>query len=138
MKSLIEIRNDDFVRRCFAIYDKDLRSGERHTLESLIDRALASQPHSHYLSYDHASRRLHRIRRDGLANVYKEELAREMWGELNSQVNEVMALHPRKTFDKALTFVLNFMRPSRFYISRDTARRLISPYLSFSLSRNRC
>ncbi|MDE5662297.1 MAG: hypothetical protein K2F91_02665 [Muribaculaceae bacterium] len=138
MKTHITCRNEDFRRRCLEIFEKDFRAGAIQPLESVIDRAIAMQPRSHYLNYDQASRRLHAIERHGLENEVKEELARQMWSELRQQIDRVMELNPKKPFDKALSFVLNFCRPSRFYISRDTARRIIAENVSYSLipSRN--
>ncbi len=134
-KRMTDHRNREFIRRCVDIFERDCREATMQTLESVIDRALAQQPCCHYLSYDHASRKLHRIARRGLENVVKEDLARAMWRELAAQVADVMAKNPRKSFDAALSFVLNFCRPTRFYMSRDTARRLITPHLCYHLSR---
>lgn len=135
MKSQIENRNQEFRRRCIEIFERDVREGGARPLESVLERALAMQPHSHYLSYDTASRRIHRIHRYGIEKVVKERLAREMWRELVGQIEDVQARFPRKTFDMALTFVLNFYRPSRFYMSLDTARRIVAPNLSYRLTR---
>lgn len=132
---MTENRNREFIRRCIDIFERDCREATVQSLESVLDRALARQPCCHYVGYDLASRKLHLIERRGLENVVKEELAREKWREIRRQVDDVLAQNPRKTFDMALSFVLNFCRPSRFYMSRDTARRLITPHLCYHLSR---
>lgn len=138
MKTATQLRNEEFLRRCIGIFDKDHQEGRISTLPDIIARATAMQPHSHYLSYDTASRRLHRIMRNGLENEIKEDLAREMWAEILEQVKTCMSSTPPKSFDKALSFVLNFCRPSRFYISYDTAKRIISPNRALYLYRTRC
>lgn len=135
MKSLIENRNQEFRRRCIELFERDDRNGRVQSLDSVISRALLMQPHSHYLSYDTASRRIHRIRRYGMEHEVKEPLAQQMWEEVDRQIDEVRARFPGKTFDMALTFVLNYCRPSRFYISLDTARRIIAPNVSYRLVR---
>ncbi len=138
MKDLTQARNSEFVRRCVEIFRRDCRSGAVRPLDTVIARALAMQPRAHYLAFDSASRRLHRIERRGLEAEVSEDIARAMWAELRSQVEETMARQRVKSFDKALSFVLNFCRPSRFYMSVDTARRILSPHLSYSLTLNRC
>lgn len=134
MKSPIENRNEEFVRRCVAIFRNDFAEGTVRPLDSIITRALAMQPRSWYISYDTASKRLHAIERHGMDSIVQCHLARCQWEELRKQVDEIIAANPRKTFDAALSFVLNFCRPSRFYISRDTARRLLTPHLTYSLT----
>ncbi|MCM1066090.1 MAG: hypothetical protein NC418_00770 [Muribaculaceae bacterium] len=138
MKKLIQARNEEFKRRCLEIFRRDYDSGTIRPLDSVIERALAMQPRSHYLSFDTASRRLHRIERRGLEAEVHEELARLMWAEVMAQVRQAMERRGTESFDRALSFVLNFCRPSRFYMSFDTARRLLTPHLSYSLTRNRC
>jgi len=52
------------------------------------------------------------------------------WLELYNQVKDVMQGPRHLSFDEALTFVLGFMRPSRFYIDRGRALRILTCYLS--------
>lgn len=136
MKDLILARNGDFRRRCIRIFNSDYNEGAIRPLDSVLERAINTRPLCHYLSYDTASKRLHAIRRHGLTNVVKEKIARQMWAELAGQVSEIMSQHPDKSFEKALSFVLNFCRPSRFHISLDTARRIVAPDVSYHLSYN--
>ncbi len=136
-RDLIKARDDEFRRRCVEIFKSDYNSGAIRPLDSVLERAMACQPHCHYLSYDTASRRLHEIERYGLEAIVRERIARQMWTELAAQVADVMALHPRKSFNMALSFVLNFCRPSRFFISVDTARRIIAPNITYNISLGR-
>ncbi|MCH5221022.1 MAG: hypothetical protein J1F05_01660 [Muribaculaceae bacterium] len=127
MKTMIECRNEEFLRRCAAIFEREYKSGKVLPIDKIIDQVLAMQPRSHYLTYDTAARRLHKIHRLGIENVVKEDIARDMWRELQTQIDEYLAQYPKRSFHKALSFVLNYRRPSRFYISRDSARRIIAP-----------
>lgn len=132
MKSLIQMRNEDFCRRCRRIFEADISKGAHPSLDELVKRSLAQAPMSHYINYDTASNRLTQIEKRGVEAVFKEEEARQMWRELHGQVKETMALRGCSR-EKALSFVLNFRHPSRFYISMDTARRLLAPYVSYTL-----
>lgn len=135
MNDLIVKRNEEFRRRCLKIFEDDLLAGRIQPLDTVIDRALAMSPCSHYISYDTAARKLYKIRRRGLENEVKEKLARQMWSEIIAQINEFLQIYPKKSFDAALTFVMNYRRPSRFYISRDAARRILRPNVTYSLKR---
>ena len=137
MKDYIMARNEEFRRRCVEIFKSDLQNGVIQPLDSVLERAIACRPLCHYMSYDTASRRLHAISRHGLKVVVKEPLAAQMWTELAAQITEIMTLSPNKSFDRALSFVLNFGRPSRFYISIDTARRIIAPNITYQIRLNR-
>lgn len=134
METLIQHRNADFKRRCLQIVKADYATGALRPLDSVLERAISQQPLSHYLNFDTASRRLHKIRRYGLETVVKEPLARRRWAELMAQVTEQMVRNKHMKFYQALTFVLNFKRPSQFYITPDTARRIISPYVAKQIS----
>ncbi len=128
MKNLTRARNSEFIRRCIQIYQRDLKSGITPVLDDIVDRAIAMQPHSHYVAFDSASKRLHAINKRGMENVVNSPLAQQMWSEIAAQVQQTMDSRNCKSFDRALSFVLNFCRPSRFYITRDTARRIALPY----------
>lgn len=137
MKNLTKNRNAEFARRCIEIFEKDYRNGCVRPLDEVLAIALAMQPHSHYLSYDTASRKLHAIERHGIDALVTGENTRALYTELSEQVANVMRTRSQLGFDEALSFVLNFCRPSRFYMSLDTARRIIMPYLSYSICRLR-
>lgn len=133
MKLNTSARNRDFIRRCFEIYESHLREGVGLTAEELVRLALQAQPRAHYLSFDTASKKLHLIERCGIG-IVKEAAARAMWTELRSQVDEVMRVRRNLTFSAALSAVLNFGRPTRFYMSVERARKIIRPYFTRSFS----
>lgn len=131
MKLNTTARNRDFVRRCFEIYEAHLREGVSLTPDELVVIALQSRPRAHYLSFETASKKLHLIERSGIG-IVKEAAARAMWTELRSQVDEVMRVRGNLTFSAALSAVLNFGRPTRFYMSEGRARNIIRPYYTRS------
>ncbi len=134
MKTLIQLRNEDFVRCCIDIFRNDCAMGAIRPLDTVIERALACQPLCHYLDYDSVSAKLHRIGRRGLEAEVSSPLFRAMWQELAEQVAETRQRRGRLNHAQALTFVLTFKRPSRFYISPDTAKRLLRPHITYSLT----
>lgn len=137
MKNLTKCRNAEFARRCIEIFERDYRNGCVRPLDEVLLEALAMQPHSHYLSYDTASRKLHAIERYGIDSLVSTDITKALYAELGEQVARVMRTRRKLGFDRALSFVINFCRPSRFYMSLDTARRIITPYLSYSICRLR-
>lgn len=138
MNTRIQMRNADFARRCIRLYEQYYKAGISLDFNEIIDRVLVQQPHSFYVEYSTASAKLHALEHGDPEKVVKEPLAREMWMEMLVQVLQHMARHPRKTFAQALTFVIAYGRPSRFFISRDTARRILAPYRFQSLRFVRC
>ena len=69
MKNLTKNRNAEYARRCIEIFERDYRNGCVRPLDEVLTMALAMQPHSHYLSYDTASRKLHAIERHGIDSL---------------------------------------------------------------------
>lgn len=128
-------RDAEFIAICLDIIRQHNRSGHPCRLTDVIEQALSRRPRCHYVSYDHASRILHVIHRGGLATG-RNRVQRLKWLELYNQVKETMEGPRRLSFDKALTFVLGFMRPSRFYIERERAIRLLRPHISYQLYAN--
>lgn len=135
MKDMTKTRNSDFVRRCVDLYESEAARGNYPPLDEILFKAIAQRPMAYYVNFDRASRQLHRIERDGLDAVAVNRLSRRMWTEMREQIDEVMRDNPGKRFDSALSYVLNFRRPSRFFINLDTARRIIRPYLNYTLRR---
>lgn len=122
-------RDAEFVHVCLAHARRSRASGENTTLFHIIDRALHTQPRCHYVNYEYASKVLHGMENCGAEAACSNRLHHLKWTELHGQVREAMDGPRKLTFCKALTFVLAFRRPSRFYISHRHAMRLISPYL---------
>lgn len=138
MKTPLQMRNEEFRRRCVEIFNDDYRQGKFPTVDSILERAMAKQPRCFYVNYDRASRRLSQIERYGLDVAVKEEESRNMWGEIMGHVQAYLLQNPKASRCTALTFVLNFRRPSRFHISKANARRIIRGLtrMQIVLSRN--
>ena len=52
------------------------------------------------------------------------------WIEIHNQVREAMHGPQALPFDKALSYVLCFRRPTRFYIDHERAVRLLRPHIT--------
>lgn len=133
-KQITQARNDDFLRCCVEIFRKDYAEGRVRPLASIVERALRVRPRSYYITYDCASAKLHRIEREGFDAVVRGGEARGLWLDLAGEVARVRAANPGISFSMALAHALNFCRPRRFYISPDTAMRILAPYRALSLS----
>ncbi|MDE6207938.1 MAG: hypothetical protein K2M55_09030 [Muribaculaceae bacterium] len=101
-------------------------------MPELIDRAMAARPQQFYLSYDTARRLLKTYYDHGHEAFLYAEKAAEV-EELAAHVERAMARNRRMRLSEALTFVLHFCRPSRFYISRDSATRIIRRHFTTSI-----
>ena len=124
--------NSDYFRRAFVgqamqILSSALANSERLTRAQLIERTLACRPPAYFVSYEYASRVLHKIM-DAPAGSIGRTLRTGMWLELADEVRAVMAMRGLR-FCKALTFVLSYRRPSRWYISADHAATILRDFI---------
>ena len=81
----------------------------------------------YYLSYSTVSTQLSRLRGKGhlkTAANRKSTLARSQWADISSAVDRYLCRNKRATIGEAITHVVNFERPKRFYISDKRAREL--------------
>ncbi len=132
--SLTKLRNANFVQCCAAVLKRHSQDSAPMPIARVIEEALECQPRAYYMSYDCAARKLRSIARVGLEKAVVDKPAREMWTELQEKVEEVMQRHAGIDFSKALSFTLNFCRPKKFYISPPMARRLLQPYVRYSIT----
>lgn len=135
MKNTTIARNSEFISICLEIIRRDTASGIRPSITAVLTEAIHRQPHCHYASYEHTSRMLHLIERKGIDSIPRK-LQRLKWQEISNQVKEAMDGPRKLPFDKALTFVLGFRRPSRFYFDTAHALRIIRPHIHFRLYAN--
>ena len=133
MKTATQARDDEFIAICKEIISRNIASGRHSSLAIVIDEAIHRRPRCHYVSYERASRILHYIDTCG-STALRSRLAALKWIELYNQVKASMEGPRRLTFDQALTFVLSFQRPSRFYITLSRALRLLRPHISTTIS----
>lgn len=125
MPTPTELRNKAFVRTCLDVYVRQMREGRAGGVASIAAEALECRPPAHFVSYDHASRMLHRITREGGGNATNRQT---QWNELYEQVRSQMDAPRCLPFEQALTFVLNYCRPSRYHICLDTAIKILRPH----------
>lgn len=131
-RTAIQARDAEFIAICTEIIRRNNKSGRKSVIFNVIDEAIHRRPRCHYVSYDHASRILHIIDRKGIEGT-ATGLRALKWLEIYNQVKESMEGPRHLSFDKALSFVLGFMRPSRFYIDHARAMKLLRPHISYRL-----
>lgn len=133
MKKLTEMRNADLIGAARQCVNLARQRGETMNFTDLIAAAEACRPKAHYIEYEAASRRLKAIERRGLEATVSSAPARRQWAELQQQVMETMAKRRKLSFSQALTFVLHFRRPSRFYLTPLAVFKIIRPYFKMVL-----
>lgn len=124
--------NSDFFRRAFVgqamrVLSSALKNSERLSRAQLIERTLATRPPAYFVSYEYASRVLHRIE-GAEPGAVGTSLRTGMWLELADDVRTTMSAR-NLSFSKALTFVLAYRRPSRWYISAGHAATLLRGHI---------
>lgn len=122
-------RNECFLNTCLGIIKAGQQRGETLTARQVVDMALSRRPPCHFASYDHARKVLSHLFVSDTGTLRDNAPMRQHeWLELAMQVkDEIESRH--LPFDKALSFVLNFRRPSRFYISPERAMRILRPHV---------
>lgn len=133
MSKLTLLRNAELLSVARQELGLAMRRGQAMSMNRLIELTLAHQPTAHYIDFDTASERLHAIERHGLDAVVRKAEARGQWEELLQQVRDTMAGRRRLTFARALSFVLHFRRPSRFYLSPNAAFKILRSHFRPSL-----
>lgn len=120
-------RDADFaqcLRTVARRYEKDRRNV---TPETIIAEAMASKPQRYYLSFSTIVTNLSRIRKSGFFSRTEEcdkNHTRRQWHEINRAVNRYLARNKGATLTDAITHVICFSRPERFYISDKKAHEL--------------
>ena len=126
-KTLIQLRDADFVeclRSVAGRYEKDRRTVSP---EIIIAEAIASRPRRYYLSFTTVHNTLSRLRSAGTLSVAPlsgSVNSRCQWIDINRAVSRYLALHKGASLADAISYVVNFSRPDRFYISDRKAREL--------------
>lgn len=126
-KTLIQLRDEDFADCLRAVAKNYDKTSSPVTPEIIIAEALASQPQRYYLSFKTVSANLSRLRNSGtLASKSKANRSAtlEQWRDINKAVSRYMARNKHVSLSEAITYVVNFSRPSRFFISDKKAYEL--------------
>lgn len=124
-KEMIDLRNRNIVA---LLRDKKRNlalAGAKVSKTELVETVMSAQPWAHYVDFDYASRMMHRLWQKGPEALGCRGLALRKWLDLAEQVKDVMASTKLSNVNSALTYVLNFRRPPRFYISPRTIDELI-------------
>ena len=126
--TLIQLRDEDFTD-CLRTTLRRLRDERRYlSAEHIIAEALASRPRRYYLSYATIASRLPKLRKSGQLNVAEGKRVNRavgQWADINSAVDRYLSRHKRAKVTEAITYVVNFERPSRFFIPDKRARELL-------------
>lgn len=117
-----DIRDNDFRRRCAEILREMETGGHAPTLREVVAEAIETPAPSYYVSGVYAYEKVLRMLREDA--VPQGNTPRErMWREL---AERVAAERERKecTVARALSTVLNFRRPTGFFISEQEGLRI--------------
>lgn len=126
-KTLTQLRDDDFAECLRAVAKSYDKSPFSVTPEIIITQALALQPQRYYLSFNTIAANLPRLRNSGLfssKSKAKRSATFEQWRDINNAVSCYMMRNKRATLYDAISHVINFGRPSRFFISDKKAHEL--------------
>lgn len=134
--TLSSLRDADFATQLVAIADDFRRNSIPLSRERLIDLALMQRPKNFYLSFAYVYRRLVSLRRTGFFDTPHADLKplRMIWTEINAKVNAYLYRNTRASLTDAISHVLNFSRPDRFYISRAKADEIFGYTFTYSKS----
>lgn len=123
------LRDLDFSRKLVETAKNRQRYSMPLTREAIIEDTLKCRPESYYMSTDNACVALRRLLKSDyikLNVVSSNPVRQQFWVDLYKKVYSYRYRHPGTTFDDAVSFVLNFSRPDRFYISQHKAMKLFS------------
>lgn len=123
--TLTDLRDADFVRCCGALINKMKRQGKSFTPREIVRLALAERPDGFYVSYESA---LHHVRRGcGPASTdSSQHVRRGLWHDLCTCVERRMNARPGRCISEAVSHVLGYQRPGRFYMSERLAMAIFA------------
>ena len=133
MNNINTLKNRELATLAQRIVRRAVAEKRPVSYSSLCDEILATRPMHFYVSYDRASKILHRIERTGVENIALSGSSRGMWIDLYGQVRNIMEARPRLNFSQALTQALYFARPMRLYMTKDALYRLLKKNFSSML-----
>lgn len=124
---LTKQRDADFTRCLEEMASSLRRRGLRPTPDDIIEAAMMSRPRQYYLSFAYIVRRLSALRKSGFFDNQPKAAAgsqRAIWYEIDAKVKAYRQRHRKATTEEAVSHLVNFCSPDRFYMSRATARRI--------------
>ncbi len=128
--SLTAYRDADFAVKLGQVADSLRARGLCPSPDDIIRVALMSRPKAYYLSFSYVVRRLNVLRKSGFFKRVPSP-ARPiyaMWFEINSKIDVYRCRNPYATEVEAISYLLNFCTPERFYLSENRARRIFNRY----------
>lgn len=131
MTPSLRIRNRQLVNIARRLLAQEQARGNNLSFSELVDMVLATRPSGHFVEYDRASRMMRALATG--RNVLLTPTSRAQYAEIADQVAEARRQNSRMNYSRALSFVLQFKRPSRFYIEPDTLKRILRPYFEMRL-----
>jgi hypothetical protein len=124
----IQARNNRFISTCLNIiaHRKDI------DMRTAVKLALATKPDCYYVSLEQARVAISHL--NGLGRRSRPAASQEVniakWREISRRTACRRRAHPHEKYDVSLQYVINSMRPSRFFISEERAMRLMRPYIT--------
>ena len=119
------LRDTDFINNACAILNAARSNGEHLTMDELIRRALRARPSGYYADFDNAYSKILKCAKDK-GDVCSKPLMRDYWNDMYGKVDNYRKQCPGTAIYSALSYVLNFQRPERFYITRRKAAQLLN------------
>lgn len=132
MKRSTIARNNDLLSNALRIVHHCRKQGIKLDIKSLTRLTLACHPQNYYLSFSRAFDIVETYRRKGEKGFCNESSIAQA-KELYDNVQKVKQRKPKTTIIDAISFTLNFMRPSRFHISEASAIRIIRRHFAIGI-----
>lgn len=117
-----DLRDNDFRQRCLQIFRRHELDGRTPTLRDVVATAIDSPAPCYYVSHIYAYDKLSRFRHSGRPPQGNAPRDR-MWREIAAAVDAERAALGI-SYSAALANVLNFRRPSSFFISLSEGLRI--------------
>lgn len=121
-----DMRNADFVRCCGALITKMKRQGKQFTPRQIVRMALDERPDGFYVSFATALKHVRRNCRKGRGAAPSQTARRGLWRDLCGCVERRMNARPGRCISEAVSHVLGYQRPERFYLSERSAMSIFT------------
>ncbi|MDE7426743.1 MAG: hypothetical protein K2M79_02965 [Muribaculaceae bacterium] len=126
-KTFIKERNMSFLKTCVQLSE----SGHYGSVSQVVTEALKRGPREYYVDYEHAYKRLLSLRKK---DTVPRETERDMfWAELLEKVQARQQQRPGLSLSAALSYVLAYQHPGRYFIEPLRALNLIKKYCRVNL-----
>lgn len=134
MSKINNCRQNDMITFAYGILRSATARGKRLTMNELCDEVLKCRPLHYYVSFDRASRIIHAIDRGIPTGVPTQSETSAMWHDMYEQIQELRAQRPKLTLTQAMSHTICFLRPKRFYITRDAVRRILRRHFTAAVT----